>query len=277
MARNAAAAGLEVHAWNRSPGKAAPLAEEGVTVAETPAEAVEGVAIVVTMLSDAEAVIAVAEEGAFDHAAPGTVWAQMSTIGLAGTERCQAIAREHRLEFVDAPVLGTKQPAEEGKLAVLASGPREAVERCAPLLDAVGSKMVRLGEAGEGTRLKLVLNNWIVALVGATAETTALAEVLGLDPKLFLDTIAGGPLDLPYAQLKGKSMIERKFPPSFKLSLALKDANLVRDAAAEAGLDLRVAEASRRLFEHAVELGHGDEDLAAAYRGAALRAPEPEQ
>jgi 3-hydroxyisobutyrate dehydrogenase len=170
---------------------------------------------------------------------------------------------------VDAPVLGTKQPAEAGELTVLASGPPDAVERCTPLFDAVGTKTVRLGEAGESTRLKLVLNNWIVALVGAIAETVALAQGLGLDPKLFLETIAGGPLDAGYAQVKGKAMIEREFPPSFKLSLALKDARLVGEAAAEASVDLQVAEAAARVFERAVAQGHADEDLAAAYWGAA--------
>jgi 3-hydroxyisobutyrate dehydrogenase len=270
MARNAAAAGLEVRAWNRSLDKARPLEEHGVTVAPTPAEAVEGASIVVTMLSDADAVIEIAERsGAFDAIAPGTVWAQMSTIGIRGVERCIEIARARGLELVDAPVLGTKQPAEAGELTVLASGPVEAVERCMPLFEAVGSRVVRLGEAGEGQRLKLVMNTWVVALVESVAETIALAEALGLDPELFLETIKGGPLDLPYAQVKGRAMIARSFPESFKLSLALKDARLVREAATEAGLELPVVAAVERQFERATEMGHGSEDLAAAYWASA--------
>jgi 3-hydroxyisobutyrate dehydrogenase len=270
MARNAAAAGLEVRAWNRSLDKARPLEEHGVTVAPTPAEAVEGASIVVTMLSDADAVIEIAERsGAFDAIAPGTVWAQMSTIGIRGVERCIEIARARGLELVDAPVLGTKQPAEAGELTVLASGPVEAVERCMPLFEAVGSRVVRLGEAGEGQRLKLVMNTWVVALVESVAETIALAEALGLDPELFLQTIKGGPLDLPYAQVKGRAMIARSFPESFKLSLALKDARLVREAATEAGLELPVVAAVERQFERATEMGHGSEDLAAAYWASA--------
>jgi 3-hydroxyisobutyrate dehydrogenase len=124
---------------------------------------------------------------------------------------------------------------------------------------------VRLGEAGEGTRMKLVSNSWIVSLVQSLAETIALAEGLDVDPKLFLETIEGGPLDLPYAELKGKMMIEQSFPASFKLALALKDVRLVREAAAETGLQLPGIEAVERSFERAVEEGHGDEDLAAAY------------
>jgi 3-hydroxyisobutyrate dehydrogenase len=272
MARNVAAAGLVVRAWNRSRERAAPLSEKGVTVTDTPAAAVDGAAIVVTMLTDASAVLEIAERsGAFETASPGTVWAQMSTIGIEGIERCAEIARGHELELVDAPVSGTRQPAEAGELTVLAAGPPGALERCDPLFDAVGSRTVRLGEVGEATRLKLVLNNWVVTLVEATAETMALAEGLGLDPAVFLETIKGGPLDLAYVQVKGKSMLARKFPEQFKLALALKDAQLVHEAAQEAGLDLALTDAVIASFERAVELGHGEEDVAAAYLASTPR------
>jgi 3-hydroxyisobutyrate dehydrogenase len=270
MARNAAGAGFEVRAWNRSPDRAKPLEQAGATVATTPAEAVRGSAIVVTMLSDADAVLDVVERGgAFDQIAPDAVWAQMSTIGIHGIQRCMEIARDRGIEMVDAPVLGTRQPAEEGQLTVLASGPPAAVERCIPLFDAVGGKIVRLGEEGQGTRLKLVLNAWVVSLVESLAETIALAEGLDVDPALFLETIEGGALGVQYAALKGRMMLARSFPESFKLSLALKDARLVRDAAADAGLELPLIEAVERQFARAVALGHGDEDLAAAYWAAA--------
>src|SRR5205085_2505402 len=232
-------------------------------VAATPAEAVSGAGIVVTMLSDADAVLEIAERsGAFESIAPGTVWAQMSTIGLEGIRRCAELARARDIALVDAPVLGTKQPAEAGELTVLSSGPPAALERCMPLFDAVAGKIVRLGAAGEGTRLKLVVNGWIVTVVESLAETVALAEALGIDAERFLQTVKGGPLDLPYAQVKGRMMIERSFPESFKLALALKDARLVLEAAAEAGLELPVVAAVERRFELAAELDHGGEDLA---------------
>jgi 3-hydroxyisobutyrate dehydrogenase len=272
MARNAAGAGFEVRAWNRSLDKATALEQDGATIAATAAEAVRGADIVVTMLSDAEAVLDVAGHGAFDEIAPGTVWAQMSTIGIHGIQRCIEIAHAREIELVDAPVLGTRQPAEAGKLTVLASGQPAAVERCLALFDALGEKIVRLGEAGEGTRLKLVLNAWLVSLVESLAETLTLAEGLGLDPGLFLKTIEGGSLDVQYAQVKGRMMLERSFPASFQLSLALKDARLARDAAADAGLELPLIEAVERQFARAVELGHAGEDLAAAFWASA--APE---
>lgn len=271
MARNMARAGLSIRAWNRSHEKAEPLRTDGVEVAFTPAEAAEGADVVVTMLSDAAAVLEVAtgDEGALSKMSGDAVWAQMSTIGLEGTARCMELADQHRVAFVDAPVLGTKQPAEEGKLVVLASGPEGALDRCAPIFEAVAQRIVRLGAAGRGTRLKLVVNSWIVSFVEALAETIALAEALDVDPELFLETIAGGALDSPYAQAKGKAMIEGEFPASFSLKLALKDAELVREAAAARGVDLPMIDAVVKQFTKSVELGHGDEDLAAAYWASA--------
>ena len=211
MARNLAAAGHEVSAWNRSREKAEPLAEHGITVAGSVAEAVAGAEVVVTMLADAPAVEAVAEEalGALD----GAVLAQMSTIGLAATDRLAQRAADAGVAFVDAPVSGTRQPAEEGKLVVLASGPEEVRERVDPVFDAVGAKTVWLGEAGEAQRLKLVLNTWLLGLTEALAEAIALAEGLGVDPRRFLETIDGAPVGAPYAQVKGPMMIDGEFRP----------------------------------------------------------------
>ena len=141
---------------------------------------------------------------------------QMSTIGERATERCIELAREHGVGFVDAPVLGTQQPAAEGKLVVLASGPDELRERVQPVFDAVGQRTMWVGEAGAGSRLKLVTNAWIVAVVEGVAESIALAEGLGLDPALFLEAIEGGPLDAPYVRMKGQAMIERDFAPTLR-------------------------------------------------------------
>ena len=262
MARNLAAAGLETRAYNRTAERAQPLAEHGVTVAGSAAEAVEGADVVVTMLSDGPAVEAMTDGLAFGE---GAVWAQMSTVGIEAGERLAARAAEAGAAFVDAPVLGTKAPAEQGKLIVLASGPPEARERCAPVFDAVGAKTVALGdEPGAGTRMKLVLNTWLLALVEGLAESVALAERLGVDPAAFLEIIDGGPLGPPYAKMKGTMMIERSYEPSFPLALAAKDAGLALDAAAAAGLELPALRAIRAQLEKAVEQGHGDADMAAA-------------
>jgi 3-hydroxyisobutyrate dehydrogenase len=255
IARNLRAAGHEVRAWNRSPEKAEAI--EGVEPAREIADAVRGADVVVTMLSDAEAVEAVVREAL--PAMDGSVLVQMSTIGPEATAR---LAEEVR-PFVDAPVLGTKQPAEDGKLTVLASGPEDVRDRLDPLFDAIGAKTLWLGEAGAGSRLKLVLNTWLLALTEGLAEAIALAEALDVDPQTFLDTIDGGPIGAPYANLKGKLMIDGDFPPSFPLELALKDARLALAAAEERGLRLGALEAIAAQMQRAVEAGHGRADMAA--------------
>ena len=261
MARNIARAGIEVRAWNRSRDKADPLGDHGVAVVDTPADAVSGAEVVVTILADTDAVLASIEQGPADEP---FVWAQMSTVGIDGTERCAGLAEERGLTFVDAPVLGTKAPAEQGELIVLASGPDNARVAVEPVFEAVGKKVMWVGEAGAGTRLKLVTNSWILAVVEGVAETIALAEGLDVDPKQFLETLSGGPLDLPYLQMKGKAIIEREFEPSFRLALAAKDAGLVEEAAERHGLDLPLVRTIRERMERGIP-EHGDEDMSATY------------
>ena len=270
MARNLRAAGHDVSAWNRSREKAEPLAEDGIAVAGSVGEAVEGADTAVTMLADGDAVEAVAAEalGALD----GAVLVQMSTIGLEPTERLARRAEDADVPFVDAPVSGTKQPAEKGELLVLASGPEAARERVEPVFDAVGSKTLWLGPAGAGQRLKLVLNAWLLGMTEALAEAIALAEALEADPRGFLEAIDGAPVGAPYAQLKGPMMIEGEFPPAFPLVHALKDAELALAAAEPAGVSLAALAAVRDQLRGAADAGHGDEDMAAMIH-ASRRAP----
>jgi 3-hydroxyisobutyrate dehydrogenase len=262
MARNLLQAGHEVRVWNRSADKAQPLADDGATVAESAREAADGADVVVTMLAAGDAV----EEVAREAIEGDVVWAQMSTVGLEAGETLASLARERGLTFVDAPVLGTKAPAEQGKLIVLAAGDAGGRERCAPVFDAVAAKTIDLGDDPiAGQRLKVVLNSWIVGLVEALGETMALAKALGVEQEQFLETISGGPLDTPYAQMKGKVMISGDFDPSFALKLARKDAGLALAAAEAAGIDLPAVRATAAAFDQAIEAGHGDEDMAATY------------
>lgn len=267
MARNIAGAGFAVRAWNRTRARAEPLSGDGVVVVGTPAEAVQGAGIVVTMLSDAGAVAGAMEE-ALPAAPDGILWLQTSTIGEEGTERCAALAREHGAVLVDSPVLGTRTPAEDGTLVVLASGPEDARAGAQPVFDAIGARTMWVGEAGRGTLLKLVTNNWIMAVVEGTAETVALAEGLGLDPALLLEAVEGGPLDLGYLRMKAAAIAAGDFAPSFRLALAAKDAGLVEEAVARRGLDLPLVPAIRARLEESVP-AHGDEDVIATYRASA--------
>jgi 3-hydroxyisobutyrate dehydrogenase len=261
IAENLARSGFDVVVWNRTRAKAE--AVKNATVADSPAAAARGADVVLTMLADGDAV-----ESAVRGIDALPLWIQMSTVGIDATEKLMELARERGATFVDAPVLGSKEPAERGELVILASGPQEARTTCRPIFDAIGKKTIWVGEAGTGTRLKVVLNCWLVSLVAALAETIALARGLDLDPQLFFDAVMDGPLDLPYARLKGSAMLAEQFPPSFSLKLALKDANLALAAARRASVDLRVAESVAEQLERALELGHGDEDVAAVYFAA---------
>jgi 3-hydroxyisobutyrate dehydrogenase len=262
MARRLAAAGHQVRAWNRTRVRAEGL---GAEVAATPAEAVAGAELVVTMLADGPTVDRVIRE-AVPSAAPGTVWAQTSTVGLDWTQRLAALAAESGVVYVDAPVLGTRAPAEQGQLVVLLAGPEGARAACETVLPAVARKLVWLGEdVGSASALKLVLNHWILNTVENVGETIALAQSLGVDPERFLESIAGGNMDMPYAHLKTDAILSGDLEPSFTVRLAVKDVALILDAAVSAGVDLGLAPVTLERLTRAIELGHGDEDMAATY------------
>ena len=265
MARNLARAGFAVRAWNRSRDKAQPLAKDGVEVAASPAEAVRDADLVLTMLADGPTT---AEVMAQPSARPGTVWLQMGTIGVEWTRR---LAASTNLVFVDAPVAGSDVPAREGKLMILASGPDEVRDRVQPAFDAVGRKTVWLGPAGAGSGLKLAINNWAIVQIEALAETLALTASLGVDPAHLVDALDDLPLGSPYSVLKGRAMLAGKLDPGFPLRLAVKDADLVLDAAKETGVDLPLTATLRPKWQEVAESGYAEEDLAAAVRRYDLR------
>lgn len=255
-------AGHDVRVWNRSAARAEPLAADGATVADSPDAAVRDVDAVITLLFDADAVVEVGEEIA--PALGDTVWIQASTIGLDGVERVGELARRHGLTVLDAPVLGTKQPAEDGKLVPLVSGDPDAVEPMMPVFEAIGAKTVRAGDRlGQGTALKLVCNAWIATLITGLGQSLAMAERLGLDPGLFLEAIGGGAMDLPYAHAKAPLMLEREFPTSFAVEGVVKDVGLIRAAARDADVPEHLLAAVEELFRTTAARGHGGDDMAA--------------
>ncbi|HST72408.1 NAD(P)-dependent oxidoreductase [Kocuria sp.] len=278
MARSLARAGHAVRAWNRTRDKAAPLAEDGVHVAETPAEAVSGADVVLTMLHDGAAVAEVMDRAAA-ALRPGAAWVQSTTVGVGSVEELAGLARGHGLVFFDAPVLGTRQPAEAGRLTVLAAGPGEHRPAVAPVLDAVGSRTVWTGEdggAGSATRLKLVANSWVIAVTGAAGEVLALAQALDVDPQDFFDAIAGGPLDMGYLHAKAALVLEDRLSPAdFAVETAAKDARLIVEAGREHGVRLDVAAAGAERLARAAARGHGREDMAAAYFASFDEPPVP--
>ncbi|MET0236613.1 MAG: NAD(P)-dependent oxidoreductase [Kibdelosporangium sp.] len=260
MARNIAKAGLPLKVWNRSRAKAEPLADVA-TVTDTAEEAVEGADIVVTMLFDTAAVEEVMKTVKL---AENAVWLQMSTVGIEGTAQLAELTDR----FIDAPVLGTRQPAEKGTLLIVASGRADLRDQVTPVLDAVGSRTMWVSDRpGDGSKLKLVLNAWNLALIGGTAQSITLAQGLGLDPQLFLDGIEGAASDSVFAQAKGAAMINADFSPSFTLDGGLKDAGLIADAMRSSGTDPAIVTAVAGLMQRAVAGGHGGDDMAAVYHG----------
>lgn len=271
MARRAAAAGMRVSAWTRPLEDARRLEEAGVRVAESARDAAARADVVVTMAPDAAAIesFAAGDEGFLAVAAAGdAVWVQCATVGLDGCDRLAELAAGAGVAFADCPVLGTREPAERGELVILASGPAKALDRCSEFFDAVGSRTLWLGTAGAGTRLKLVTNDWIVGAVTVLAETMALADALGVDGGAFLDAIAGSAVDMGYAQIKGRMMLEASYPPSMPLAHAAKDARLAAEAAQRHGLEHVVTRAAAALLERAAAGGDSEEDMAAVFRVA---------
>lgn len=261
MARSLLRAGHEVTVWNRTVSRAEPLAADGARVAADAADAVASAEAVVTILFDTVSVLEVMTDVSLPQ---GCVWLQSATIGVDGTERVAALAGERGWLLVDAPVLGTKAPAEQGALVVLAAGEDAAVDAARPVTDAIGARVVRAGtRPGEAARLKLVCNAWVASLTAAVGQSVALAEALGLDPRLFLDAIEGGAVDTPYAHVKGAAMLAGDYPPSFAVDGVRKDLALIRDAARASSTDDRLLTAVLDLFEATSAAGRGADNMAA--------------
>jgi 3-hydroxyisobutyrate dehydrogenase len=265
MARNLVAAGLRTTVWDRSEEAAAPLAEAGARVAASPQEAVRDAGVVITMLPTAEAAESVMVAGEVAEAlARGAVWAQMGTVGVTATAELaeQLGGRRPDVLFVDAPVSGSKAPAEAGQLLILASGPVAARAIVQPAFSAIGRKTVWLGAVGQGSRMKLVVNAYLSFLIEGVAEALELASRLGIDPAALDEVIEGGPLAAPIADAKLYKMRSGDFTPEFPLEWALKDVHLA--IAAADGDRLPLLEALSRQWGKAVEAGHGREDISAA-------------
>jgi 3-hydroxyisobutyrate dehydrogenase len=257
--------GHSVTVWNRTAERARPLAERGATVVGSPETAVRSARVFVTVLADGDATETVVRQ-ALSAATQDMIWAQMATVGIQAIGRLAELARDTGVGFVDAPVLGTREPAERGELVVLASAPPHVREPCEPLFEAVGKRTLWVGEApGMGQRVKLVLNTWLLGLVGALGEALALANALGVDPSLFFDALRDGPLDVPYAHVKGDEMLTHKYPTSFSVRMAAKDGRLIEEAARAVGRDVPVTATVREALDRSAELGHADDDIAAVY------------
>ncbi len=265
MTRNLVAAGLNTRVWDGSPAATAPLAAAGAVVAPSAREAVRDADVVITMLPTANAVESVIFDGGVaDAFADGSVWAQMGTIGVEATRgiRDRLAAQRPGVVFVDAPVSGSKGPAEQGKLLILASGPTAAADRVSPVFAILGRKTVWLGEAGQGSLVKLVVNAYMSILIEGVAETMELADRLGIGHQELAEAIEGGPLDAPIADAKLHKMDRGDYAAEFPLEWALKDVDLAIGAVGGQAPPLLAALSGQ--WHAAVAAGHGRQDISAA-------------
>ncbi len=272
MARNLHAADLTTTVWDGSQAAAEPLAAAGLRVAASAPEAASGAAVTITMLPTAADIESVVFDGGMAQAfARGAVWAQMGTIGTEATTRFTERLSELRPDvlYVDAPVSGSRGPADDGQLLILASGPAEAEPVMRPVFAAIGRKTVWLGPAGQGSKMKIAVNAYMSVLIEGVAEALELASQLGIDPAKLDDAIAGGPLDAPIADAKLHKMEAGDYAPEFPLQWALKDVDLALEAADRASLPLLAALSGQ--WQAAVDAGHGRDDVSAVRLALARR------
>ena len=265
MVRNLVAAGVTTRVWDRSAVVTGPLGDAGAVVAASARAAVGGADVVITMLPTADAVESVIFDGGVaDAFADGCVWAQMGTIGVEATRDIvgRLAAQRPGVTFVDAPVSGSKGPAEQGQLLILASGPAGAADRVGPVFDILGRKTVWLGEVGQGSLVKLVVNAYMSILIEGVAETMALADRLGIGHQELAEAIEGGPLDAPIADAKLHKMDRGDYAAEFPLEWALKDVDLAIGAVGGQAPPLLAALSGQ--WHAAVAAGHGRQDISAA-------------
>jgi 3-hydroxyisobutyrate dehydrogenase-like beta-hydroxyacid dehydrogenase len=262
MAYRLLEAGHPLTVWNRSPERMEPLIAKGAHRAGSPAEAARTAEVIITMVADPAALRAVSEgpEGLGAGASPGLTLVEMSTVGPAAIQRL-ASTLSGRAEVVDAPVLGSLGEAEAGRLAIFVGGNREQFSKLEPLLTVLGSPL-HAGPLGSGAAAKLVANSTLAGTMGTLGEAIALADGLGLSRDIAFRVLEVSPLGAQ-VQRRRAAIESGEYPRRFALSLMVKDASLVAEAAREAGVDMRILAAAASWFADAEAAGDGDRDYAA--------------
>jgi 3-hydroxyisobutyrate dehydrogenase len=255
--------GIAVIAWDRNAEHVRDLEGRAGEPAETPDEVIHGAGVVITMLPTAEVILDLVEP-LLDDWPQDTVWLQMSSVGAAETDQLTQAATTHAVTLVDAPVSGSTHPAQEGQLTILASGPDSARPAVGPIFDALASRVLWVGAAGTGSRLKLAANHWMITMVAALAESMHLCQAMGLDQQQFIALLDGGPLGSAYALQKLEEMQRHEYPAGFPVRLAVKDLELVSEVQQDSRATMPLLEAALERFT-TVSDDRADQDLAAIY------------
>lgn len=262
MATRLLQAGHDLTVWNRTTEKTQPLADQGASVAATPAQAATGVEAAITMVANPDALgqVVLGEDGLANGLAPGQLLIDMSTVG---PEEVSSVAARlpAGVRMVDAPVRGSVPEATAGRLAIYVGADSSDFERVAPILAPLGT-LHHVGGPGAGAATKVVVNSTLGAVIAAFGEALALGDTLGLGRPVLLDVLAESAIGST-VRAKRANVTSGRYPPSFKLSLALKDLRLVNETAGRAGRHLQVAAASQGWLEEAAKAGAGDLDYSA--------------
>lgn len=265
MAANLLKAGFPLAVYNRTAAKAQSLVSAGARLAATPAEAVQGASVVLSMLADdaASREIWLGKDGALAAADKGAILIESSTVSPAWIAELAGLAAQRGVQFLDAPVTGSRMQAQAGQLSFLVGGSEAALAAVTPVLRAMSKEVLHLGPVGSGAKLKLINNFLCGVQIASLAEALTWIERSGLDREkslAFLNSAAPGS---PLLGTISARMAARNYTVNFLLRLIVKDLQYAQNEAAQCGVDLTTAQTARKLFEDAVAKGFGDEDMAA--------------
>jgi glyoxylate/succinic semialdehyde reductase len=272
MALNLLKAGYSLTIWNRSPEKCDNLAARGASVAETPAEVAAASDIVVAMLADPEACLAVAlgPDGIAGEMGPGKGYVDVSTVDADTSMKVASAIRASGAAFLEAPVSGSKDAAKQGTLIFLTAGDKTLYDAATPLLDVMGKASFYLGDVGAGACMKLVVNMIMGSMMEAFSEGLILADSAGLEMTDVVEVLGLGAMACPLFALKGPAMCENKFPTAFPLKHQHKDMRLALQLAESLGRRTPVAAAATAEYSAAMDLRLGDKDFSAVLLAVAL-------
>ncbi|TYO99989.1 3-hydroxyisobutyrate dehydrogenase/2-hydroxy-3-oxopropionate reductase [Geothermobacter ehrlichii] len=268
MAANLVRAGFQVTVWNRTSAACAPLVELGARQAGSIQEAVRASEVTLAMLADPEASheVALGADGVVSCLQPGQAYVDMSTVDPDTARAIGDAVTRVGGRFLEAPVSGSRKPAEEGSLVILAAGDEALYREMAAVFDCLGKKSFFLGEVGQGACLKLIVNMTMGGMMTLLAEALALADRCGLDARQVLEALDSGAIANPMFRLKGDRIVEDDHPPHFPLRHMQKDLRLAVSLGDRLGQALHGVATANETFKRALGAGLGDEDFAAVAR-----------
>ena len=274
MAANLLKAEHGLKIFNRTREKAETLIREGAEWCDTPAQLAQKVDILFTMLAHPEAVnqLAFSDNGYMENMKPNAIWVDCSTVNPSFSKAMAAETKKRQIRYVDAPVLGTKKPAQEGQLLFFVGGKNEDVETLKPYFKIMGKAVKHVGKQGAGASFKMVVNLLVAQNILIFSEAVALGRALGFSQEMLFDMLLDGPMAAPYLSLKRPKIEEGNFEADFPLKWMHKDLHLVALTAYEKGVALPTTNAAKELFLQAKKSGLGEKDFAAIFDYLSFRA-----